>query len=166
MLALKINDVKGFMNKLLIGDIFDQFPMSEASVMTFNAFTIDGTLNKAFFDTDIQDILTQNGEVYSKWKEIKPFCFSIIRGKRTPLQFKIIFQFTPAELAALIGQEDAAGFANVSSLFLNIQYKNKILLCTTGIFQRSFSLDKSTEQLWDATVQKFFRNHNIDSEVM
>ena len=81
MLALKINDVKGFMNRLLIGETFDQFPMAEASVTTFNTFSIDGIINKEFFDTDTQDILTQNKTIYSAWREIKPFCFSIIRGK-------------------------------------------------------------------------------------
>ena len=56
MLALKINDVKGFMNRLLIGETFDQFPMAEASVTTFNTFSIDGLINKEFFDTDIEKL--------------------------------------------------------------------------------------------------------------
>ena len=60
MLALKINDVKGFMNHLLIGDTFDHFPMAEVSVTTFNTFSIDGMIKKEFFDTDTQNILTQN----------------------------------------------------------------------------------------------------------
>ena len=36
MLALKITDVKDFMNKLLIGEVFDRFSLVEASVTTFN----------------------------------------------------------------------------------------------------------------------------------
>ena len=39
MLALKITDVKDFMNKLLIGEVFDRFSLVEASVTTFNTFT-------------------------------------------------------------------------------------------------------------------------------
>ena len=31
MLALKITDVKDFMNKLLIGEVFDRFSLVEAS---------------------------------------------------------------------------------------------------------------------------------------
>ena len=42
MLALKITDVKDFMNKLLIGEVFDRFSLVEASVTTFNTFTING----------------------------------------------------------------------------------------------------------------------------
>lgn len=164
MLALRITDIKGFMNQLLIGDTFDSFPISEASITTFNTFSIDGMINRDFFDTDMQNILDQNGQVYSLWKEVKPFCFSIIRGKRTPLHFKIIFQITPSQLSALTGEKESTVFANISSLFLNIQYKNNLLLCTTGTFQKSFSLDKSAEQLWDQIVQNFFRARNIDSE--
>lgn len=164
MLALRITDIKGFMNQLLIGDTFDSFPISEASITTFNTFSIDGMINRDFFDTDMQNILDQNGQVYSLWKEVKPFCFSIIRGKRTPLHFKIIFQITPSQLSALTDEKESTVFANISSLFLNIQYKNNLLLCTTGTFQKSFSLDKSAEQLWDQIVQSFFRARNIDSE--
>lgn len=164
MLALRITDIKGFMNQLLIGDTFDSFPISEASITTFNTFSIDGMINRDFFDTDMQNILDQNGQVYSLWKEVKPFCFSIIRGKRTPLHFKIIFQITPSQLSALTGEKESTVFANISSLFLNIQYKNNLLLCTTGTFQKSFSLDKSAEQLWDQIVQNFFRARNIASE--
>ncbi|MFQ6866494.1 DUF5721 family protein [Blautia sp.] len=166
MLALKITDVKGFMNQLLIGDTFDSFPMAEASITTFNTFSIDGMLNKDFFDTDMQDILTQKGQVYSLWKDLKPFCFSVIRGKRTPLHFKIIFQLTPSQLPRLTGEEESAAFTNISSLFLNIQYKNNFLLCTTGTFQKSFSMDKSAEQLWDQIIQKFFLSQNIVSETV
>lgn len=164
MLALRITDIKGFMNQLLIGDTFDSFPISEASITTFNTFSIDGMINRDFFDTDMQNILDQNGQVYSLWKEVKPFCFSIIRGKRTPLHFKIIFQITPSQLSALTGEKESTVFTNISSLFLNIQYKNNLLLCTTGTFQKSFSLDKSAEQLWDQIVQNFFRARNIASE--
>ena len=52
MLALTISDVKDFMNKLLIGEVFDNFSLVEASVTTFNTFTIDGHLQQDFFDTD------------------------------------------------------------------------------------------------------------------
>ena len=49
MLALTIIDVKDFMNKLLIGEVFDNFSLVEASVTTFNTFTIDGQTPAGFF---------------------------------------------------------------------------------------------------------------------
>ena len=92
--------------------------MAEASITTFNTFSIDGMLNKDFFDTDTQDILTQKGQVYSLWKDLKPFCFSVIRGKRTPLHFKIIFQLTPSQLPRPTGEEEkSVAFADISTCF-------------------------------------------------
>ena len=44
MLALKITDIRDFTNKLFIGEVFDKFCLSEASITTFNTFTIDGRL--------------------------------------------------------------------------------------------------------------------------
>ena len=48
MLVLKINDVKNFMNQLLIGQTFDDFSLVEASITTFCSFTIDGKLHRDF----------------------------------------------------------------------------------------------------------------------
>ena len=73
MLALKINNVKTFMTQLLIGDTFDAFPLAEASITTFNTFTIDGRVNKEFFDTDTQDILTQNAVILFPLEKNKTF---------------------------------------------------------------------------------------------
>ena len=65
MLALKINDVKGFMNRLLIGETFDQFPMAEASVTTFNTFSIDGLINNLFaFQSYAENELRCSSKLY------------------------------------------------------------------------------------------------------
>ena len=166
MIALKIIEIKEFMNQLLIGNTFDLFPMAEASITTFNTFTINGSINKDFYDTDTQDILTQNGSLYSQWKQLKPFCFSVIRGKRTPLQFKIVFQLTSEQFSSVFHTNNISELSNASSLSLNIQYKNKMLFCTSGISQKYFSLDKRAEQLWDAAVQNFFNEQNISYEIL
>ena len=91
MLALKINDVKSFMNQLLIGDTFDSFSLVEASITTFSNFTIDGKIHKDFFDTDTVQNMNFNDSDYCPWKELKSYCFSIIRGKLLPIQFRIVF---------------------------------------------------------------------------
>ena len=61
MLALKITDIRDFTNKLFIGEVFDKFCLSEATVTTFNTFTIDGRLQKDFFDTDSMNRLILSG---------------------------------------------------------------------------------------------------------
>ena len=42
MVALRIEDMKVFTKKLFIGETFDRFLVREASIVTFNSFTIDG----------------------------------------------------------------------------------------------------------------------------
>ncbi len=58
MLALKITDIRDFTNKLFIGEVFDKFCLTEASITTFNTFSIDGRLLKDFFDTDSLNKIT------------------------------------------------------------------------------------------------------------
>lgn len=165
MLALKIVDVKDFMNQLLIGTTFDRFELVTADVTTFNTFSIDGRLKKDFFDTDTCDILDQNGITYSLWKEIKPYCYSIIRGKRTPLHFKMIFQLPRRQLQTVLNNQNSPLSSEmIGGMFINLQFKNKELLCTTGLSLHTFVPDKTLEHHWDTRVLDFFRRYNIAFE--
>jgi hypothetical protein len=162
MKAFKIDDIKDFMNQLLLGETFDRFFLVEASVTTYCTFTIDGTLHEDFFDTDERNLLTQNQVTLATWKEIRPHCFAIIRGKRTPLSFKIVFQLPPRQMRHLLDRHGISISPElVKGLFLNLQYKNKELLCITGTSLSTFLPDKSLEQLWDNLLPDFFRQHNI-----
>lgn len=167
MLALKINTNKTFMHKLLIGDTFDVFSLSEASITTFNQFHIDGKLHMDFFDTDTSQQLAENESIYSSWKDIKPYCYSVIRGKLPPLQFKFIMQLSPHQINSLSDNNkfSVAG-QEISDLFLNIQYKNNELLCTTGVFSQIFTFDKTFETLWDNIILDFFTLHQIDFTIL
>ena len=69
MLALTISDVKDFMNKLLIGEVFDNFSLVEASITTFNTFTIDGHLQQDFFDTDTVEEYKKEAVVLPDYKQ-------------------------------------------------------------------------------------------------
>ena len=162
MLALNITDVKDFMNKLLIGEVFDHFWLNEATITTYNTFSVDGKLRQDFFDSDVREALEQSARTYSLWKEVKPFCYSIIRGKRTPLSFKIVFQLSHNKTAAALASTDV-GIApeNITGLYLNLQYKNKALLCTTGTSLKTFLPGKHLEQYWDGMVLDFFRQNEI-----
>ena len=180
MLALKINTTKAFMHKLLIGDTFHIFSLAEASITTFNQFHIDGKLHMDFFDTDTAQQLSENGDIYSSWKDVKSYCYSIIRGKLPPLQFKFVMRLSPQQMMLLPLSEDPSvpadeilpAFSDVITvpairgLNLNLQYKNHELFCTTGTFSRLFTLDKTFETTWDNAVMNFFRGHQIDFTIL
>ena len=90
MLVLKINDVKNFMNQLLIGQTFDDFSLVDASITTFCSFMIDGTLHRDFFDSDSKQPSVQSA-LYCPWKELKSYCYSIIQASFRLCIFELHF---------------------------------------------------------------------------
>lgn len=162
MIAVKIQDIKDFMSKLLIGHAFDAFWISEASVTTFVTYTIEGNLHEEFFDTEENQKLQKEGRTYALWRDIKPFCFSIIKGKKTPLHFKIIFRLSKKNTEKLLQGSGLSYTAeDIFGLFLNFQYDGTHLTCTTGTSLKTFSLDKSLDHAWDELVLKFFKQQQI-----
>ena len=166
MIALSIIDVKDFMNKLLIGEVFDRFFLVEASVTTFNTFTIDGRLQQDFFDTDTVAIHKSNSIEYSLWRDVKPYCFSVIRGRRTPLNFRIVLQLSHKQTQQILNPSFPDGSVPDCRFCLNLQYRNDSLLCTTGVSYTSFCLDKRPEHLWDEIIRKFLSGQHIAFQVL
>lgn len=167
MLSIRILDVKDFMNKLLIGDTFDFFETLNLSITTFNTFSIDGKYHSDFFDTEKRDSLKEIHCNYSSWNDLKSYAYSIIRGKRTPLQFKIIFQLPYQKILFLLEQNHCHISSElIGGLFFNLQYKNKELYCTTGISFQSFVPDHTVKQLWDSYVMDFLKSSGIIFELL
>lgn len=160
MLALRILDLKDFTTKLFLGDVFHRFYFVEGSFTTFLTHTLDGTLHKEFFDT-------QNcpEQTYCYWEDIRPMCYSIIRGRQAPLHFRIVFQHSAANTAKLLRQSGLAlKPEDIHGLYLNCQFQNQTLTCTTGASLRVFYPDKSLEHLWDEMIKKFFKQQHIAFE--
>ena len=89
MIALQVLDIKLFMKQLLIGHNFDRFNISEGTITTFCTFSIDGAWQRDFLDPDHENVLLDRE--YTPWKNVREFCFSLIKGKRTPIAFKFVF---------------------------------------------------------------------------
>ena len=162
MILLSISEVKEFMSKLLLSDTFDSFLFIEGEIVTFNTFSIFFYLQKDFFDKDM--IPERN---YSLWKELREYCFSLIRGKRTPLRFKFVFGLSEPNIEKLLRQQGLSFTPqDVQGLYLNISYDGHSLRCVTGTSMNLFTLDKSLEEAWDKMVQKFFVQKEISFELM
>ena len=52
MIALKISEVKDFMNKLLCQEVFDHFLIQEAVINTNVSYHIDGKLQDGFYSEE------------------------------------------------------------------------------------------------------------------
>ena len=149
MLAFTVNDTKTFMNLLLKGDTFDTFHFRQGEILTFASFIIEGKRNMDFYGTEE---LEQGLSRYVLWEEMRPFVFQAIKGNKLPKSIKIVFSLPDEKIEHL---------PNTSAAFLNILFKDNTVLCTTAISQTSFSLDKSSEKLWEEYVLKFFKKNGI-----
>ncbi|MCF0145198.1 MAG: hypothetical protein HUJ73_01285 [Eubacterium sp.] len=163
MIALPITHIKDFMNKLLLTDTFDRFLVSEASITTFTTFHIDGQLHREFFDEEKAEDPQVTCRSLVSWGEIRNFCLSVIKGKRSPISFKLIFQLPAAEMDLLLAragtsmqQEDIFG------VFFNCQFHNDTLTITTGTSLRVFTMDRSLDHAWDEMLSEFLRSQELE----
>ena len=159
MISLNLTNVKDFMSHLLLSETFDNFYFIEGEIVTFNTFTIDGYIQKDFFDSDAE--LTE----YSYWKSLREYCFSLIRGKRTPLSFRLVFSLSRENMERTVRKSTPSlNPDDVQGLYLNIRYDGSHLACVTGTSFKTFSLDKSLEHAWDDMVKKFLKQKKIEFE--
>lgn len=162
MIALALPQVKECMAKLLLSETFDPFYFIEGEIVTFNTFTLDGYLKKDFFEQE-----EDPEREYALWKDVREFCFSLIKGKRTPLSFKFVLGLSDSNIEKLLLQQ-GLDFKpqDVQGLYINLKYDGQKLQCITGTAMNLFTMDKSLEQAWDMMVQKFFTQKEIKYEVL
>lgn len=159
MIAFSLTNIKEFMSQLLLSETFDSFAFIEGEIVTFNTFRIDGFLQKEFFDTE--EPLPE----YSLWKNVRDYCFSLIRGKRTPLSFRFVFSLSRKNIEKLTAQNVPSLDPDaVQGLYLNIHYDGARLTCVTGTSFKTFTMDKSLERTWDEMAEKFFRQKGVEFE--
>lgn len=165
MIAIKIQRQKDFMGKLLASEVFDAFLVNEATIETFNTFHIDGKIHKDFYKSDAQSDDIPVNE-FSSWKELRPICLNLIKGKRTPLGFKFIFYLDDSSRKELIAANGSDILPEQVNLGLNIKYSGGEMVLTTGTAFNIFTLDKEIEKAWDSYIPSFLDKNNIEYELL
>lgn len=162
MIAFALPEVKECMAKLLLSETFDPFYFIEGEIVTSSTFAMDGYLKKEFFDSE--EVPERE---YVLWRDVREYCFSLIKGKRTPLSFKFILGLSDSNIEKLLLQQELDFKPqDVRGLYINLKYDGSKLQCITGTAMNLFTLDKSLEQAWDKMVQKFFTQKEIKYEVL
>ena len=167
MIALEIKITKNIMNALLLSEQFDTFLVEEAVITTYNTFHIDGHLVKDFYSSEEWEQLENNelSATFSCWRDIRPFCFQLIKGKNTPVSFKVMLHAAPALLEKIAANPECGVAASlIRSLVLNIRYDNGKVTCITGSAFTTFVMDKSAERLWDTYVRQLLSSFGLDFE--
>ena len=157
MLSIRIIDLKKFTALLFTEDAFDKFCLHDASFRTALTTMIDGSRNADFYreGEEIPD------SPYVSWSEIRPVCFALIRGSRLPVSFRLVM-LTGREVTQKLAKRSGFTDCEVSSLTLNITYREGALYLTTGISYQGFTLDKTLEKYWDGTVRAFLEKHALN----
>ena len=145
MHAFTIPDTKHFMSLLFKSDAFDSFRFRQGEISAFAHLSLDGKRDMDFYEE------TQT-ERWCSWAEIKPLVFQAIRGKKTPKQMKLVLS---------LSEEEAADYENAQALFWNLLFRERILLCTLSVSQETFSLDKTSEELWFSRIMDFCTANGI-----
>lgn len=163
MIALQIEHIRDFMNKLLLTSSFDTYRVSEASITTFTSFSIDGILHPEFYDSDLIDSPDASAETQITWESVRPFCLSVFKGKRLPLSFHFVLQLPKSRIPDFLSDYGLASTdaEDIFGLFLNIQYRNDILTVTTGSSTRVFTGDRTLDQAWDQAVKSFLLREGL-----
>lgn len=159
MISLRSTNIKDFTSHLFLKNTFDHFSFIEGEIITYNTFRIDGHIQKEFFDSDAE--LPE----YSYWKNIRGYCFSLIKGKRAPLSFSIILGLPPHAIRKLTAEAAPSyNFSDIRGLYLNIRYDGEHLTCVTGISLNYFTMDRTLEHMWDEEAKKILKEYQIDVE--
>lgn len=165
MIALKITNIKQFMGKLLGSEDFDSFLLEEASISTYNTFHIDGHQNRDFYTSEEWEDQTIRPYDFSAWKAMRPICFDLIKGRRTPSAFRFVLHLIPAHVDAILQKGDTNVSAEqVKAFVLNIKYDGAGLTLVTGTAFHTFVMDKTPDTLWDQAVRRFLSQKLIAYE--
>lgn len=154
MTVLDLN-AKACMSHLLLKPTFHQYSFIEWEVTTFNKFHIDGRIHKDFFDE-------KPDREYSSWKEVQEYFLTVIRGKRTPLDFKLILSLSPACFADFVSSCSLSFRPEeIQGLYLNFRYEAEQLKCITGTSMHTFTMDKTLEHEWDRHAGELLKGISI-----
>lgn len=163
MKAYRLKDVKKFMGRLLGTDAFSPFLLAEAAITTYNTFVIDGHVVKEFFTGDINDDGILPPYEFSEWANMRSLCFDLIKGKRTPVNFRLVLHLKPELIEEILKAGEAqVTLADIRAFVLNIKYDGSVLTCTTATAFYTFLPDKTPDRLWDEYMAHFLAEKEIE----
>jgi hypothetical protein len=160
MISLNVSEVKPFMAKLLMNTTFDIYILKEMELQTFTGFTITGQFNEVFFTKEELEERGENNVIL--WSDVKQIAFSMIKGNKTPLSLKIVFQLPLVHCETLVKRSGGRlRLEEVGGLYLNVRFEKGELHIITGTAIKTFTLDKTLEREWDLEVKNIFKEQGI-----
>lgn len=162
MIYAKMKSSKEFMSKLLLTDLFHSYLLIEATIVTFNRFTLDGRRQRAFYSREEWET---NTYMFSAWEEVKGILFQIVKGKNAPVSMKITLQLKPEEVEKVLKELPKESYQNyIQGLCCTIKYEKGVVSVTTGVAYQELLLDKEPERMWDKQMLLFLEQNQLEYE--
>lgn len=166
MIAIKICKQKLFMSKLLTTELFDSFLVEEATIETYNTFTINGRIHREFYKDSASDQGDIPSEEFSKWGKLRPICLELIKGKNTPLGFKFVLRPDDNIKTSIFEGIDSDISPESISFGINIKFTQGTVSVTTGVSYSIFTLDREAEKAWDKYIPSFLESNDIETDIL
>lgn len=179
MKSFLIQDIRIFMQQLLIGETFDSFSVAKAELRTWCTFIVDGEIPEVFRQEsspagETPGTFRQEGSpagedvqhAYVPWSRLRPHFLELIRGKEKPLSLRLVFRLADRNIPVFLRSAGLTfGPDDINGLFLNVNYSHgegqEQITCVTGLSLKMFTLDKSAEHAWDEMCEKLLRRAGI-----
>lgn len=163
MQSLMITDLKRITALLFTENSFDRFLLKSVQLSAQLSVTISGEKDPDFYAEEEREKEMQ--DAFVRYETVRPLLYSLIKGKRPPLSFRIILitdKNTTNRLKVKSGFTDC----DVTSLSINLNYRSSQLVLSTGVSYAGFSLDKSLEDAWEKAVRDFLDEKGVTYEVL
>ncbi|MBQ7360156.1 MAG: hypothetical protein IJW63_08680 [Lachnospiraceae bacterium] len=167
MIALQITSMKQFMNQLLSTDIFDIFLLQEATITGAYTHIIDGTQHLEFYGDDDPASYPTGTYPFITWKSVRGQIFDLIKGKHTPLNFKIVLHLLPEHVPSILAKGTTqVKEEQIKALVLTIRFDGGKTLLTTATSFHSFLMDKEPDKLWDESLKTYLGKKEVGFEIL
>lgn len=160
MFACTVSDVRDFMEKLFLRNTFDGFQLVEAVITASNRFVVDGHIREEYYTKEEWAELAEKR--ISRWGSLRPLCFQMIKGKKTPDSMKLVFRMAEGGTEKLLEKSGLSfQLSDVEGLFFNVLYEKGELKLTSGVSMKLFTMDKSLERFWEQRLEGFLKQSEI-----
>lgn len=167
MVSFTIHNLGLFMSKFLSSDCFDSFLLEEAVIRMAVTYTVDGHLNRDFYEDAVWEDPAQRPFMLQPWSEARRICREMIKGRKAPASFRFTLQLKPeyVEKTLSTGHDiDSSTIPAVGALVVNIRLEDGVCRLITGVSMKQFVMDRSPDRVWDEVMERFLSAKEIQFE--
>ena len=151
----EIKEIKEYSNGLFTEERYESFYLFSVKLDSAISYDIDGKINRNYYSEEEFNELPE--KEYICWRDIKKTVLGFMKDGKLPVKMKLILMFNKDNVNRLIEMNNIPIHPdNVRALFMNVIYSENRLSITTGTSLNVFTMDKTLEELWDKTVEKYY----------